>query len=76
MPQTKEAISHAKQQVFIIFAINKVDKPNANQKNKRKISRYEFTCRRLGGKIQLMISHKVGTGVKELLEKYYLKQKF
>jgi translation initiation factor IF-2 len=41
--QTK-AISHAQAAgVPIIFAINKIDKPNANQK-KLKISRYEFTC--------------------------------
>jgi translation initiation factor IF-2 len=30
MPQTKEAISHAQTGVPIIFAINKIDKPNAN----------------------------------------------
>jgi translation initiation factor IF-2 len=45
MPQTKEAISHAQAAgVPIIFAINKIDKPNANQKKVKKISRYEFTC--------------------------------
>jgi translation initiation factor IF-2 len=44
MPQTKQ-YSHAQAAgVPIIFAINKIDKPNANQKSKRKISRYEFTC--------------------------------
>jgi translation initiation factor IF-2 len=43
MPQTKEAISHAQAGVPIIFAINKIDKPNANPE-KLKISRYEFTC--------------------------------
>ena len=32
MPQTKEAISHAQAaEVPIVFAINKIDKPNANQ---------------------------------------------
>jgi translation initiation factor IF-2 len=31
MPQTKEAISHAQEQVLdYIFAINKIDKPNSN----------------------------------------------
>jgi translation initiation factor IF-2 len=34
MPQTKEAISHAQAAgVPIIFAINKIDKPNSNLKN-------------------------------------------
>jgi translation initiation factor IF-2 len=44
MPQTKEAISHAQAAgVPIIFAINKIDKPNSNLKIKEKL-RYEFTC--------------------------------
>jgi translation initiation factor IF-2 len=65
MPQTK-AISHAQAAgVPIIFAINKIDKPNANQKSKRKISRYDLLVEDWGGKIQSHdISAKVGTGVK------------
>jgi translation initiation factor IF-2 len=45
MPQTKGNFSAQAAGVPIIFAI-KVDKPNAIQKIK--VSRYEFTCRRLG----------------------------
>jgi translation initiation factor IF-2 len=44
MPQTKEAISHAQAAgVPIVFAINKIDKPDANpDKSKRRIGKYEF----------------------------------
>jgi translation initiation factor IF-2 len=44
---------------------------------KLKLAGMNLLCWRLGGKFQSHdISAKVGTGVKELLEKYYLKQKF
>jgi translation initiation factor IF-2 len=36
MPQTKEAISHAQAGVPIIFAINKIDKPNSNPEKLRR----------------------------------------
>jgi translation initiation factor IF-2 len=75
MPQTKEAISHAQAAgVPIIFAINKVDKPNANpEKIKEKLAGMNLLVEDWGGKIQSHdISAKVGTGVKELLEKVLL----
>ncbi len=75
MPQTKEAISHAQAaNVPIIFAINKVDKPNANpEKIKERLAGMNLLVEDWGGKIQSHdISAKVGTGVKELLEKVLL----
>jgi translation initiation factor IF-2 len=75
MPQTKEAISHAQAAgVPIIFAINKVDKPNANpDKIKERLAGMNLLVEDWGGKIQSHdISAKVGTGVKELLEKVLL----
>ena len=75
MPQTKEAISHAQAaSVPIIFAINKIDKPNANvEKIKEKLAGMNLLVEDWGGKIQSHdISAKVGTGVKELLEKVLL----
>ncbi|MBE8725505.1 translation initiation factor IF-2 [Flavobacterium hungaricum] len=75
MPQTKEAISHAQAAgVPIIFAINKIDKPNANvDKIKERLAGMNLLVEDWGGKIQSHdISAKVGTGVKELLEKVLL----
>jgi translation initiation factor IF-2 len=75
MPQTKEAISHAQAaSVPIIFAINKIDKPNANvEKIKERLAGMNLLVEDWGGKIQSHdISAKVGTGVKELLEKVLL----
>ncbi|UFH36623.1 translation initiation factor IF-2 [Flavobacterium acetivorans] len=75
MPQTKEAISHAQAAgVPIIFAINKVDKPNANpEKIKEKLAGMNLLVEDWGGKYQSQdISAKIGTGVKELLEKVLL----
>ncbi|MFH6998476.1 translation initiation factor IF-2 [Flavobacterium sp. FlaQc-57] len=75
MPQTKEAISHAQAAgVPIIFAINKIDKPNANvEKIKERLASMNLLVEDWGGKIQSHdISAKVGTGVKELLEKVLL----
>jgi translation initiation factor IF-2 len=75
MPQTKEAISHAQAaNVPIIFAINKIDKPNANpEKIKEKLAGMNLLVEDWGGKIQSHdISAKAGTGVKELLEKVLL----
>ncbi|RTY88015.1 translation initiation factor IF-2 [Flavobacterium sp. RSP15] len=75
MPQTKEAISHAQAAgVPIIFAINKIDKPNANpEKVKERLAGMNLLVEDWGGKIQSHdISAKVGTGVKELLEKVLL----
>ena len=75
MPQTKEAISHAQAAgVPIIFAINKVDKPNANpDKIKERLAGMNLLVEDWGGKIQSHdISAKTGLGVKELLEKVLL----
>ncbi len=75
MPQTKEAISHAQAAgVPIIFAINKIDKPGANpEKVKERLAGMNLLVEDWGGKIQSHdISAKVGTGVKELLEKVLL----
>ncbi|MEO8234867.1 MAG: translation initiation factor IF-2 [Flavobacterium sp.] len=75
MPQTKEAISHAQAaNVPIIFAINKVDKPNANpEKIKEKLAAMNFLVEDWGGKYQSQdISAKTGIGMKELLEKVLL----
>ncbi len=75
MPQTKEAISHAQAAgVPIVFAINKIDKPDANpDKVKEELAQMDLLVEDWGGKIQ---SHDVsalkGTGVKELLEKILL----
>ena len=54
MPQTKEAISHAQAaNVPIIFAINKIDKPNANvEKIKEKLAGMNLLVEDWGGKIQ------------------------
>jgi translation initiation factor IF-2 len=75
MPQTKEAISHAQAAgVPMIFAINKIDKPAANpEKIKEQLAGMNLLVEDWGGKYQSHdISAKVGTGVKELLEKVLL----
>jgi translation initiation factor IF-2 len=75
MPQTKEAISHAQAAgVPIVFAINKIDKIGANpEKIKEGLAQMNLLVEDWGGKIQSHdISAKVGTGVKELLEKVLL----
>lgn len=75
MPQTKEAIAHAQAAgVPMIFAINKIDKPAANpEKIKEQLAGMNLLVEDWGGKYQSQdISAKVGTGVKELLEKVLL----
>ena len=75
MPQTKEAINHAMAAgVPIVFAINKVDKSNANpDKIKEELAAMNFLVEEWGGKYQSQdISAKKGTGVPELLEKVLL----
>ncbi|OYX28356.1 MAG: translation initiation factor IF-2 [Flavobacteriales bacterium 32-35-8] len=75
MPQTKEAIAHAQAAgVPIVFAINKIDKPDANpEKIKEGLAQMNLLVEDWGGKIQSHdISAKKGTGVKELLEKVLL----
>ena len=75
MPQTKEAISHAQAAgVPIVFAINKIDKPDANpEKIKEGLAQMNLLVEDWGGKIQSQdISAKTGEGVSELLEKVLL----
>ncbi|WP_186753735.1 translation initiation factor IF-2 [Echinicola salinicaeni] len=75
MPQTKEAINHAQVAgVPMIFAINKVDKPNANpHKIKEELANMNLLVEEWGGKYQSQeISAKTGQGVDELLEKVLL----
>jgi len=75
MPQTKEAISHAQAaDVPIVFAINKIDKPNANpDKIKEQLAAMDLLVEDWGGKFQSHdVSAKQGQGVEELLEKVML----
>jgi translation initiation factor IF-2 len=75
MPQTKEAINHAQAAgVPIVFAINKVDKPNADpNKIKEQLSQLNILVEDWGGKYQSEeISAKQGINVDKLLEKVLL----
>ena len=75
MPQTKEAINHAQVAgVPMIFAINKVDKPNARpEKIKEELANMNLLVEDWGGKYQSQeISAKTGQGIDELLEKVLL----
>jgi translation initiation factor IF-2 len=75
MPQTREAINHAMAaQVPIVFAINKIDKPNANpEKVKEELSKMNILVEDWGGKYQSQeISAKDGTNVNILLDKVML----
>ena len=71
MPQTVEAINHAKAaNVPIIVAINKIDKPGANPERVRQaLTEYELVPEEWGGTtIFKEVSAKTGAGVDELLE--------
>ncbi|MGH7444782.1 MAG: translation initiation factor IF-2, partial [Longimicrobiales bacterium] len=75
MPQTKEAISHAKNAgVPIIVAINKVDLPGADPTRiKQDLLQHEVVVEEFGGEVLAAdVSAKKGTGVDELLEKVLL----
>ncbi|MCX6235265.1 MAG: translation initiation factor IF-2 [Bacteroidetes bacterium] len=75
MPQTIEAINHAQAAgVPLVFAINKIDKPNTNpEKIKEQLSKLNILVEDWGGKYQCQeISAKKGTGVNELLDKVLL----
>ncbi|MCD4731433.1 MAG: translation initiation factor IF-2, partial [Bacteroidales bacterium] len=75
MPQTKEAINHARAAgVPIVFAINKIDKPTANpEKIKEELSKMNILVEDWGGKFQSQeISAKQGINIDELLEKVLL----
>jgi translation initiation factor IF-2 len=71
MPQTKEAISHAKEAgVPIIVAINKIDKPQADvEKVKHQLQKEGLTVEEWGGDtISVEVSAKEKTNLNELLE--------
>ena len=71
MPQTIEAINHAKAaNTEIIVAINKIDKPGANpDKVKQELSNYELIPEEWGGStIMVPVSAKQGIGIDDLLE--------
>jgi len=71
MPQTVEAINHAKAAgVPIIVAINKIDKPEANpQKVKNELLKYEIVAEELGGDtLMVEISAKQKINIDGLLE--------
>jgi translation initiation factor IF-2 len=75
MPQTKEAISHAKNAgVPLIVAINKVDLPGADPNRiKQDLLQHEVVVEEFGGDVlSADVSAKKGTGVDELLEKVLL----
>jgi len=75
MPQTKEAIDHAKAAgVPILVAINKIDKPEANpERVMTELAEYGLTPDSWGGDtIYTNISAKQGTGIDELLENILL----
>src|SRR5690606_24811602 len=75
MPQTVEAINHAAAAgVPIVFAINKVDKENANpDKIREQLANMNYLLEEWGGKYQSQeISAKFGKNVDELMEKVLL----
>ncbi|MFA7263645.1 MAG: translation initiation factor IF-2 [Caulobacter sp.] len=75
MPQTIEAIQHAKAAgVPIIVAVNKIDKPDANSTRVvNELLQHEIVVESLGGDTQMVeVSAKVGTGLDELVERILL----
>ena len=71
MPQTREAIDHAKAaEVPIIVAINKIDKPGANfEKIYNAMADLELTPEEWGGEVMFCkLSAKTGEGIQNLLE--------
>jgi len=75
MPQTIEAINHAKAaEVPLVVAINKIDKPNANdQRVMQQLADHNVLVEPYGGKIQAeLVSAKTGQGIQSLLDKVLL----
>ena len=71
MPQTVEAINHAKAAgIEIIVAVNKIDKPNANvDRVKQELTEYELVAEDWGGStVFVPVSAKTGEGIQQLLE--------
>ena len=75
MPQTREAIHHAKAaRVPIIVAVNKIDKPDANpERVKQELVAEEVIPEEYGGDVPFVsVSAKTGVGIDELLENVLL----
>ncbi len=71
MPQTVEAINHAKAAgIEIIVAVNKIDKPGANiERVKQELTEYELIAEDWGGStVFVPVSAKSGEGIEQLLE--------
>ena len=71
MPQTIEAINHAKAAgIEIIVAVNKIDKPSANiDRVKQELTEYELIATDWGGSTEFVpVSAKTGEGIEDLLE--------
>ena len=71
MPQTIEAINHAKAAgIEIIVAVNKIDKPAANiERVKQELTEYELVATDWGGNTEFVpVSAKSGQGIEDLLE--------
>jgi len=71
MPQTVEAINHAKAAgIEIIVAVNKIDKPSANiERVKQELTEYELISEDWGGStIFVPVSAKTGEGISDLLD--------
>jgi len=71
MPQTKEAVAHAKAgNVPIVVAMNKIDKPEANpERVKQELVAEGVIPEEYGGEVQFVpVSAKTGTGIDELLD--------
>ncbi|HTP48109.1 MAG TPA: translation initiation factor IF-2, partial [Casimicrobiaceae bacterium] len=76
MPQTKEAIAHAKAgNVPIVVAINKIDKPEANpERVKQELVAESVLPEEYGGEAQFVeVSAKTGKGIEDLLEAILLR---
>ena len=75
MPQTVEAINHAKAAgIDIIVAINKMDKPSADPENvKQELTKYELVPEEWGGDVICVpVSALTGMGIDDLLENVLL----
>ncbi len=75
MPQTIEAISHAKNAgVPIVVGINKIDKPGANPTRvKQQLLEHEVVVEEFGGNVLAAeVSAKTGAGIQDLLDKLLL----
>ncbi|HEX7605527.1 MAG TPA: translation initiation factor IF-2, partial [Usitatibacter sp.] len=75
MPQTIEAINHAKAaKVPIVVAVNKIDKPEANPARvKQELLSHDVVAEEFGGQVQFVeVSAKTGQGIDKLLESIQL----